>query len=434
MKKNLFILAALLLPASLCGQSALGQALQQLESLTGMSIHDINVPDPGDPVPVDPDPEEEQDEPKSTRLKDYTPAQEQETPEQKRYRELLEETQRREEEIRKQVHEEFLRDSERRYRAWKSREDRMHQEWEAYNSFLNNHPQAQPVPVFSSINEHKILLPEPKSLSALSEFGNFKESESDSAYKADIILCSTRQAVPAYFLGRRLENGRTEWRMFINELGEYTEKLFLSGFSSDFDYHQIKDVRLVAEGRVIVMEMYDGTSYVVNPHGSLICHGRNISFPAMSGDVLFIECDGGLHASNAPTTSSQPILRGEHLDYYRNSVIVTNHSVTGEPYYQLYSYCGRAYDWTENTWPKYGGITAFDYIAPFSNEGDYFVLKPQGKKDYFIVSFNKGQLYRGKKKYKSLEAAHAGWLKERIQLFDTMRNNPQACAQHKDSI
>ena len=59
MKKNLFILAALLLPASLCAQSALGQALQQLESLTGMSIHDIKVPDPGDPVPVDPDPEED---------------------------------------------------------------------------------------------------------------------------------------------------------------------------------------------------------------------------------------------------------------------------------------------------------------------------------------------------------------------------------------
>ena len=103
MKKNLFILAALLLPASLCAQSALGQALQQLESLTGMSIHDIKVPDPGDPVPVDPDPEEEPKQ--STHLKDYTPAQEQETPEEKRYRELLEETQRREEEIRKQVHE-----------------------------------------------------------------------------------------------------------------------------------------------------------------------------------------------------------------------------------------------------------------------------------------------------------------------------------------
>ena len=432
MRKHIIIAAVLLLPTALCAQSA----LQQLESLAGQSIHDVYVPPVPDPTPVYEEEEDEQEEQKSTHLKDYTPAQEQETPEEKRYRELLEETQRREEEIRKKNHEEFLRERERSFREWKTREDRMAQEWKTYNSFLNNHPQAQPVPVFSSINEHKILLPEPKSLSELSEFGNFKESESDSAYKADIILCSTRQAMPAYFLGRRLENGRVEWRVFINEFGEYVEDLNYCGFWGGFDYHQIKDVRLVAEGRVIVMEMYDGTSYVVNPHGSLICHGRNISFPAMSGDVLFIECDGGLHASNAPTTNSQPILTGEHLDYYRNSVIVTNHSATGEPYYQLYSYCGRPYDWTENTWPKYfyTGDTAFDYIAPFSNEGDYYVLKPRGKKEYIIVSFKNGQLYRGKKKYKSLEAAHAGWLKERAQLFNAMMNNPKACAQHKDTI
>ena len=53
MKKCLIILAAVLLPAALSAQSA----LHQLESMAGMSIHDVNVPDPGDPVPVDPDPE-----------------------------------------------------------------------------------------------------------------------------------------------------------------------------------------------------------------------------------------------------------------------------------------------------------------------------------------------------------------------------------------
>ena len=75
MRKHIIIAAVLLLPTALYAQSALGQALQQLESLTGMTIHDVKVPDPGDPVPVDPDPEEEPKQ--STHLKDYTPAQEQ---------------------------------------------------------------------------------------------------------------------------------------------------------------------------------------------------------------------------------------------------------------------------------------------------------------------------------------------------------------------
>ena len=73
MKKCLIILAAVMFPAALSAQSA----LHQLESMAGMSIHDVNVPDPGDPVPVDPDPEEEEPQPQqSTHLRDYTPAQE----------------------------------------------------------------------------------------------------------------------------------------------------------------------------------------------------------------------------------------------------------------------------------------------------------------------------------------------------------------------
>ena len=426
MRKHLIIASVLLLPTALFAQSA----LHQLESLAGMSIHDVNVPKPSAPVPVDADEEEEEEqEQKSTHLKDYTPAQEQETPAEKRRREAIEEAEKRRAEIHKRVREESRRRDEETASKWRARDERRDRETESYNNFIDSNPQVQPVPIFSSIDEHKVLFPEPNSLSEL--FGNsINLQKSDSAYKADIVVYSSRHNLPAYFLGKRLENGRVEWRMFINELGEYSEDLYMVDFFGGFDCHNIKDVRLYGEGRVILLEMYDGTSYVLNPHGSLICHGRNISFPAMSGDVLFIECDGALHASNSPT--SQPILRTGHYDYYRNNIIATGHySDTGRTYYQLYSYGGRAYDYKENTWSKYSVCTTYEYIAPFSNDGEYYVLKPY-KEDYFIVSYFGGKLYRGKKKYKTLEAAHAAWPKEQKYIFNLHESKPDKCAQNKD--
>ena len=425
MKKNLFILTALLLPATMFAQSA----LQQLESMAGMSIHDVKVPDPGDPVPVDPDPEEEPKQ--STHLKDYTPAQEQETPAEKRRREAIEEAEKRRAEIHKRVREESRRRDEETASKWRAKDERVHRETESYVNFIDSNPQVQPVPRFSSIDEHKVLFPEPKSLSEI--FGNsIRPKDSDAAYKADMVVYSSRHNLPAYFLGRRLDNGRIEWRMFINELGEYSEDLYMVGFFGGFDCHNIKDVRLYGEGRVILLEMYDGSSYVLNPHGSLMCHGKNITFPAMSGDVLFIECDGALYASNLPTSCTDPVLRAGHYDYYRNNIIATGHySDTGRTYYQLYSYGGRAYDYKQNSWGKYGGYTTYEYIAPFSNDGEYYVLKPY-KEDYFIVCYFGGKLYRGKKKYKTLEAAHAAWPKEQKYIFNLHESKPDKCAQNKD--
>lgn len=427
MKKNLFILAACLLPATLCAQSA----LHQLESLAGMSIHDVPVPAVPDPTPVYADDEEETESPQSTHLKDYTPAQEQETPDEKRKREILEETQRREAQIHRQVQEESRRKQEQDYKEWNSREERISREHKSYQDFLKSNPQVQPVPLFSSIDEHKVLFPEPKSPAELYEYGNnFKLPKDDPTFKADMIVFSSRHSLPAYFLGKRLPNGRVEWRMFIYELGEYAEDHYLCGFFHGFDSHNIKDVRMYGEGRVIILDMYDGTSYVTNPHGSLICHGTNISFPAMCGDVLFIECDGELYASNAPTAASQAILTGAHFDYYRNSIIVTNY-YDGKPSYRLCSYGGRKYDYVENTWSRFSADVSYEYIAPFFNDGEYFVLKPY-KKDYIIVSYCGGKLYRGKKKYKSLEAAHAGWSKEQQYIWNLHESNPDKCAQNKD--
>jgi peptide methionine sulfoxide reductase MsrB len=85
----------------------------------------------------------------------------------------------------------------------------------------------------------------------------------------------------------------------------------------------------------------------------------------------------------------------------------------------------------ENTWSRFSADASYEYIAPFSNDGEYYVLKPF-KKDYFIVSYCGGKLFRGKKKYKSIEAAHAGWPKEQQYIFNMHESKPDKCAQNKD--
>ena len=414
--KNLFILTALLLPATMFAQSALGQ----LEHIAGQSIHDVNVPKPSDPVRVDDEEEEESQPQQSTHLKDYTPAQETIQPAPEPKPKTFEELQR--ERIEKEVQE-----SSRRYQEnidkWQERyEDRLEHQISLYNAFLAGPPEVHPVPMFSSINEHKIIFDQPKSPDELSDFAHFALPYYDSTYTADKLYYSSRTSSPAYFLGRRLENGRTEWRIFIESFSAYTENYGVVGIPYP-EYTQIRDVKIVGEGRVVLLEMNNGETYVLSPEGKVHCKGRNVSFPAMSGDGLFIECDGKLYVSNMPEYEKKPLLQGDHFDYYTRTVIVTKHAPNGETYYTMSNYAGKSYDYKNNVWTNYtvsDPPIELDYIAPFNNDGNYYVIKPRGKKYYQIVSYsNHGELFTGKKKYKSLEAAHAGWSKEKATIYTT---------------
>ena len=417
MKKNLFILAALLLPASLCAQSALGQ----LEHIAGQSIHDVYVPPVPDPTPVDMDEEDEQPQ-QSTHLKDYTPAQEttQPAPEPKpnTYEALQQEWAEKERQYQER---ERRRQTEMEDAYWKGKEEDREREWSLYNYYLKNQPRVEPAPVFSGIDERKYVFDKPKSTQELRDFGEFYLEPKDSTYKVDMIRCSNAPAVShAYYLGRRLENGRTEWRIFIDERVSYgtfgnVERYAMLGFPKDFDYRQIRDVDFKGEGRVTLLKMADGSTYVLKPDGSVICHGRNLSFPVMStealGGALYIECDGKLYASCAPRYAG-PLLEGDHFDYYGKTVIVTKHDATGKPYYTMSTYGGRSFDYKENAWKVKGDHVKLDYIDAFTNDGDYYVLQPRGKKYYIIVSYLSGRLYKGKGTYKSLEAAHKAWPEE----------------------
>ena len=417
MKKNLFILTALLLPATMFAQSALGQ----LEHIAGQSIHDVNVPKPSDPVRVDDEEEEESQPQQSTHLKDYTPAQEttQPAPEPKpkTFEELQQEWAENE---RKRREEEWRRQTETENAYWEGEEKERESAWRWYNSFLKDQPRVEPAPVFSGIDERKYVFDKTQSPQELRDFGKFYLEPKDSTYKVDMIRCSNAPAgTRAYYLGRRLENGRTEWRIFIHDRVSYgtygyAERYAKLGFPKDFDYRQIRDVDFKGEGRVTLLKMADGSTYVLKPDGSVLCRGRNLSFPVISyeawGGTLYIECDGKLYTSCAPRYAG-PLLEGDHFEYYGRTVIVTKHDSNGK-YYTMSNYGGRSFDYKENAWKVKGDHVALDYIGSFNNDGDYYVLQPRGKKHYIIVSYLSGRLYKGKGTYKSLEAAHKAWPKE----------------------
>lgn len=419
MRKNLFIVAALLLPAALCAQSA----LQQAERMAGMSRYDVYVPPPGDPVPVDPDPEEEESQPQqSTHLKDYTPAQEttQPAPEPKpkTFADVQQERVEREKTWQEQE-QQRLAEIENAY--WKGREEDRERSWHLYNSFLKSQPQVQSVPVFSGINEKQHVFDQPTSPNDLQDYGSFYLGDNDSDYKVDMIRYTHQSYPNAYFLGRKLENGRTEWRIFTQDRVKYgtlgnVERYDQLGFPSNFDYRQIRDVEFKGEGRIALLKMADGTIYALRPDGSVICHGRKMSSSVisyeLSGGSMYIECDGKLYSSGSPRFAG-PVLEGDHFDYYNGMVIVTKHDAEGKPFYNLSTYGGRSFDYKENAWKVKGDYAAFDYIAPFSNDGNYCILQPRGKKQYIIVSYLSGRLYKGKGTYKSIEAAHEAWPKEK---------------------
>lgn len=431
MRKSLLIVVAALLPTTMSAQSA----LRQLESLAGRSINDVYVPKASDPVRVDYEEEEEQP-PHSTRLKDYTPAQEttETQPEEQRKKTALQEMKEREQQIREEVAREQRMVDERYKKHWKAEEEDERRRASLYYSFLDNAPSVSSTPVFSSINERNVVFDHPMSMLELINFGNFKLDTKDSLYKADMLRAAYGDYPNAYFLGRRLGNGRVEWRMFTRSYNGFDDRYEYLDMALYYPFKQedIMDVMPAAEGRLVLLKMRDGRWIVLNPKGETLCKGKDVKFPCMANEGVFVECDGKLYCSNAPRSSS-PILSGEKFEYHQRSVVVTKKR-EGNTYYTLSTYGGKNYNYKEHAWMRNSQNATYSYIGAFSNDGDYYVIQPQGKKYYYIVSYLggvNGGLYRGKKKYKTLEAAHAAWPKEQAHMAEMWRYKPYMSAHNQ---
>ena len=426
MKKSLFILAAVLFPTLLSAQSA----LQQLESMAGQSIHDVHVPDPGDPVPVDPDPEEEPQQ--STHLQDYTPMQEttpsapapqtQQQPASDGWAEYLQREQERQNKVNKIL-------NEKRADYKKDLEEEEARIARRYERFLTTQPMTRPVPQFSGRGERNFMFDHPMTVNELrGSYGKYNLSDyNDTLFRADYLRypqpgASGLQSNRMRFLGTRLANGRVEWRMFREEwdysnfddpydnLTAYYEKRSLPG-NSKIQSKDIWDVKMAAEGEVIILEMKNGNNVVIRPNGTYLCEGKHITFPARFEEGVFVECDGKLYCTNAPEYSGS-ILSGDEFQYFGRTIIVQNHDANNQPYYRLATYSGKCYDIQKHQWTQGGNHDQYTYLARFTNDGDHFIAQPKGK-DYYVILAYWGGLFKGQKKYKTIEEAHAAWAQEK---------------------
>ena len=186
---------------------------------------------------------------------------------------------------------------------------------------------------------------------------------------------------------------------------------------------------MVAEGQLVLLEMTNGNTVVIRPNGDYLCEGRNISFPGMFEEGVFVECDGKLYCSNAPEFGSS-ILSGDAFQYFGRTIIVQNHDANNQTYYRLATYSGKCYDIRKHQWMQGGDNDQYTYLARFTNDGNHFIAQPRGK-DYYVILAYYGGLYRGQKKYKSIEAAQAAWAQESRYIEQKGRKHPDQCAKLK---
>ena len=440
MKKSLLLFALTILPVTLFAQSA----LQQLEQMAGQSIHDVYVPPVPDPTPVDVDDEEEQPQ-QSTHLKDYTPAQEttqpapQTQPQTDGWAEWLKQEEERQNKVNK-----ILNEKRADYEKAMNEEEKRIQE--RYDKFIETQPFVEPVPQFSSRSERNYQFDHSLSLDELRDWGNFiLDDPNDTLFRADYLRypevgASYTHSSMVRFVGTRLANGRVEWRMFKEGWNFYNKDYpydnLIAYFEKKTVYYgtkiQTKDiwnVKMAAEGQVIILEMKNGNNVVIRPNGDYLCEGKHISFPGMVRDGVFVECDGKLFCTNAPEYSS-PILQGDEFQYFGRTIIVKNHDANNEPYYRLATYTGKCYDIQKHQWTTRGDHDQYSYLGQFINDGHHFIAQPKGKNYYVILAYS-GGLYKGQKKYKTIEEAHAAWPKEKQYIYSKGDKHPEQCAKLK---
>jgi len=444
--KKILLLTLAFLPGFLFAQSA----LQQLEQMAGQSIHDVYVPPVPDPTPVDVD---EDDQPQqSTHLKDYTPAQEQEETKpaaqpaqpkpktaEEMWQEHLEQERKRQNEVNN-----ILNESWHKYKEDQDKEQVLIRN--CYERFIETQPTVRPVPQFSSVGERNIVFDHPKSMQELRDWGPFYlRDDNDTLFRADYIRYVQHgytglHSSTVRFLGMRLANGRVEWRMFKEDwdysntnphgdLTAYKEKKSLDT-NTKIKSKDIWDVKMAAEGKVFLLEMKNGNTVVIRPNGDFLCEGRNISFHGQIDGMVFVECDSKLYCSGAPLYAD-PILTGDEFTYYgTRTIIVQNHDENNQPYYRLATYGGKCYDFQKHEWTRTGKHDQYSYLQCFRNDGDHFIAKPKGK-DYYVILAYWGGLYKGQKKYKTLEEAHAAWPQEKNYIANKRNKHPGQSAKLK---
>jgi len=245
-------------------------------------------------------------------------------------------------------------------------------------------PLASRVPQFSSVNTHNIVYDKLQSVDGEHPWGKV---DMDALRKSiargwgdfteyDIERYSnTPKGV--VILGKRIPNGGTKWMrlMYDEKSGKYLA--YTSGFETTDNNGKtvfLQDVRLEAEGRIVVAEYSGGFKSVSNIYGRSIVSGYDVS-------ILPFQVEGNLFISYTTVTRSgsnltgiyddqgHKIAYGQQFEYYQDAIIARYNDSKSAT---LYNWKGQSIYFDKGGWKS----NYVDDIRCYnSDKGPYYLIK-----------------------------------------------------------
>ena len=279
-------------------------------------------------------------------------------------------------------------------------------------------PLAQPAPQFSGINEHDIVYDTPQSISAQHPWGEVDMDELRRVKRLGYLDFLSDYDIERYsntpggtvVLGKRTPEGKTLWMVLQRnqESGKYVGSVMNDTEDSVGKKVSPQDVRLEAEGSLVVMEFSGGYKVVKTIDGIMVVRGYNI-------EVLPLRVDGHpvISWSQDPSwkgkmfaketrlynDKGQTIVEGEQLEYYDDAVIARMDNGT----------CATLYNWQ-------GGSLFFDVGGWNSDRMEDIRCYNSDRGSYYVIKIREGRyalIGKGFRRvggiYASADEAHAAW-------------------------
>ena len=279
-------------------------------------------------------------------------------------------------------------------------------------------PLAQPAPEFSGINEHDIVYEKPQSISAQHPWGEVDMDELRRVKRLGYLDFLSDYDIERYsntpggavILGKRTPEGKTLWMVLQRdqESGKYVGSVMGDTEDSVGKMVSPQDVRLEAEGSLVVMEFSGGYKVVKTIDGIMVARGYNI-------DVLPLRVDGHpvISWSQDPSWEGkvfaketrlydgrgQKIAAGEQLEYYDDAIIARMDNGAR----------ATLYNWQ-------GGSLFFDVGGRNSDRMEDIRCYNSDRGSYYVIKIREGRyalIGKGFRRvggtYASADEAHAAW-------------------------
>ena len=273
-------------------------------------------------------------------------------------------------------------------------------------------PLRQPAPQFSSINESNIRHEKPVSIVGKHEWGevdegllNVFESDYDEDIPREFDIERYNHDGGAVILGTHKDNGRYHWTILCHlGNGAYTfipQKYLKEGLSGYKNIGKLRDVHFEGQGKYIIAEYTSGYRQVYDSKGNCLREGYNIKVldSTVEGkSLIYVGEDEQTSMNIIFNEDGEVIASGHNIKQYDDALIVQGWDW---PSYNLYNWHGEILKIDESS--------AFEEIKAYNNNGSYYLLKDK-EKGYAVVG--RGFIRVGNW-YDTEEKAHQAWKSSR---------------------